>query len=84
MHGYWFSDLWNAFLPLGFSGEICGVLTVLREFAAEYNVVPFGTEDFGQRGDVELIGSVYERVCSLLGILEGPRPWDGDSLSRLS
>ena len=36
--------------------------------------LPFGTEDFRQRSDVELLGRVDQRVCSLLWSVERLRP----------
>src|SRR5689334_23161133 len=46
------------------------VLSILREFAAEYNVIAIRTEDFRQRSYIEVFGCFDERIGSLLWSIE--------------
>ena len=53
----------------GLGGEVGGVLPVLREFTAKDNVLATGAKDACEGDDVELVGSVDQRIgCQLLRV----------------
>ena len=61
-----FSDYGDALLLTGLGGEVGGVLPVLREFTAKDNVLATGAKDACEGDDVELVGSVDQRIgCQL-------------------
>ena len=71
----------NALLFAGLGSEIRGVLPVLREFAAEYNVVAVGTKDLSERNHVELVGRIDQRIGSLLRSVKPPGPAARDAVA---
>jgi hypothetical protein len=64
----------NAFLLASLCGDISSTLGVLREFAAERDIVQVRA-DFRQCGHVELSGCTDERVCRLLRSVKESRPF---------
>jgi len=60
----------NLCLLASLGREIGGTLAVLSEFTNEDDFVTAGTEDFRQRGDVELFGRIDQRIGSLLRSVE--------------
>ena len=56
------------------------MLPVLREFAAEDNVLATGAKDVRQRDDVELVGRIDQRIGGLLRRVKAPwARWQEDS-----
>ena len=62
----------NALLFVGLSNKISGVLPVLREFAAKYDVLATGPKNLAERNHVELLGGVDQHVRSLLRSVKAP------------
>jgi hypothetical protein len=72
----------NALLLVSLGNEISGVLSILREFAAEHDVLAARTKDSNERGNVKLICCVDQGVRSLLWTCEALASrsrWNGRS-----